>query len=185
MLIDSGADTTLLPRSIIATLGIEGTGERYPLVAFMTTGRNLAAKPRSAVQTSPGRGFIEEVQDVLLHTARPHDVEKAPVGQLDDLDHLRANLFRGFRAPLLELLMSFSAKASIGLRSPGRVAVPLARDPQFPGYQREPRSSQRLRQSRRGRVALDTLDLIVQQKSDFPEKPSVASSRTIGFNGPC
>lgn len=34
MLIDSGADATLLPRSIIATLGIEGTGERYPLVAF-------------------------------------------------------------------------------------------------------------------------------------------------------
>lgn len=34
MLIDSGADATLLPRSAVATLGIVGTGERYQLVAF-------------------------------------------------------------------------------------------------------------------------------------------------------
>lgn len=34
MLIDSGADASLLPRSAIATLGIAGTGERYQLVAF-------------------------------------------------------------------------------------------------------------------------------------------------------
>ncbi len=31
----------------------------------------LAAKPRSAIQTSPGRGFIDEVQDFLLHPAKP------------------------------------------------------------------------------------------------------------------
>ena len=34
MLIDSGADATLLPRSAVASLGIMGTGERYQLVAF-------------------------------------------------------------------------------------------------------------------------------------------------------
>jgi len=34
MLIDSGADASLLPRSAVATLGIVGTGERYQLVAF-------------------------------------------------------------------------------------------------------------------------------------------------------
>jgi hypothetical protein len=34
MLIDSGADATLLPRSAVASLGIRGTGERYDLVAF-------------------------------------------------------------------------------------------------------------------------------------------------------
>jgi hypothetical protein len=33
MLIDSGADATLLPRSA-ASLGLEGTGERYQLVGF-------------------------------------------------------------------------------------------------------------------------------------------------------
>lgn len=34
MLIDSGADITLLPRSAVASLGIVGTGERYQLAAF-------------------------------------------------------------------------------------------------------------------------------------------------------
>ncbi len=34
MLIDSGADATLLPKSTVGSLGIEGTGERYQLVAF-------------------------------------------------------------------------------------------------------------------------------------------------------
>ncbi len=29
MLIDSGADATLLPRSAVTSLGLEGTGERY------------------------------------------------------------------------------------------------------------------------------------------------------------
>jgi hypothetical protein len=32
MLIDSGADATLLPRFAAASLGLEGTGERYQLV---------------------------------------------------------------------------------------------------------------------------------------------------------
>jgi hypothetical protein len=34
MLIDSGADATLLPQSALASLGLTGTGERYRLVAF-------------------------------------------------------------------------------------------------------------------------------------------------------
>ena len=34
MLIDSGADATLLPKLAIASIGIGGTGERYQLVAF-------------------------------------------------------------------------------------------------------------------------------------------------------
>lgn len=34
MLIDSGADVTLLPRSAVTSLGLMGTGERYDLVAF-------------------------------------------------------------------------------------------------------------------------------------------------------
>ena len=71
----------------------------------MTTGRYLAAKPRSAIQTSPGRGFIDQVQDFLLHLARPNDVEKTAIGQLDEFEDLASNLFRGFWAPLLELLV--------------------------------------------------------------------------------
>jgi predicted aspartyl protease len=34
VLIDSGADATLLPRAAVASLAIEATGERYELVAF-------------------------------------------------------------------------------------------------------------------------------------------------------
>ncbi len=34
MLIDSGADATLLPKSAIASLGLAGTGDRYGLEAF-------------------------------------------------------------------------------------------------------------------------------------------------------
>jgi hypothetical protein len=34
MLIDCGADATLLPKAAVASLGIKGTGERYRLVAF-------------------------------------------------------------------------------------------------------------------------------------------------------
>jgi hypothetical protein len=37
MLLDSGADATLLPKSAIAALGLAGTGERYRLVAFDDT----------------------------------------------------------------------------------------------------------------------------------------------------
>jgi hypothetical protein len=34
MLIDTGADVTLLPAAILSSLGIVGTGESYQLVAF-------------------------------------------------------------------------------------------------------------------------------------------------------
>ena len=34
MLIDSGADVTLIPKSAIEALGLAGTGQRYQLVAF-------------------------------------------------------------------------------------------------------------------------------------------------------
>jgi len=71
----------------------------------MTTGRNLAAKPRSAVQTSPGRGFIKEVQDFLFHRAGPDDVEEVPIGKFDDLDDLTPDPFSGFRTPFPELLV--------------------------------------------------------------------------------
>jgi hypothetical protein len=37
MLLDSGADATLLPRAAVARLGVVGTGERYDVVAFNGT----------------------------------------------------------------------------------------------------------------------------------------------------
>lgn len=43
MLIDSGADTTLLPVAAVALLGLAGTGERYQLEAFDGTTRESEA----------------------------------------------------------------------------------------------------------------------------------------------
>ena len=40
----------------------------------MTTGRVLAASPRSASQISPGWGFIEQVEDLLFGGARARDI---------------------------------------------------------------------------------------------------------------
>lgn len=34
LLIDSGADATLLPRSAVASLGLDATGQRYQLIGF-------------------------------------------------------------------------------------------------------------------------------------------------------
>src|SRR6478736_5778228 len=34
LLIDSGADATLLPRAAVASLGLDATGERYQLIGF-------------------------------------------------------------------------------------------------------------------------------------------------------
>ena len=43
MLIDSGADATLLPRAAVASLDLRGTGERYQLVGFDGTVSESAA----------------------------------------------------------------------------------------------------------------------------------------------
>jgi hypothetical protein len=62
----------------------------------MTTGRYLAAKPRSVIKTSPGLGFIDQVRDFQLDLTRPSDVEKSPVAQLDEFNDLAPNLFHNF-----------------------------------------------------------------------------------------
>lgn len=43
LLIDSGADATLLPRSAVESLGLDDTGERYQLVGFDGTISESAA----------------------------------------------------------------------------------------------------------------------------------------------
>lgn len=59
MLIDSGADATLLPRSAVASLGIAGTGERYSLMAFDgTTTKSEAAHVDLVFLNGRFRGHI-------------------------------------------------------------------------------------------------------------------------------
>jgi len=83
-----------------------GRSSPEPWRETMTTGRNLAAKPRSAIQTSPGSGFIELIQNFRFHLARPCDIEKTQVRQFDDLGHLAPNPLGGFRAPFPEHLIT-------------------------------------------------------------------------------
>ncbi len=47
----------------------------------MTTGRVLAASPRSASQISPGWGFIEQVEDLLFGGARAREVKDGVIGE--------------------------------------------------------------------------------------------------------
>src|SRR5437764_13742907 len=76
----------------------------------ITTGRYLAAKPRSASQTSPGRGFIYSVQNLLFHGPGAHEIQHALIGQFHDFHDLLPNLFRDFRRPLAELLVQVSCE---------------------------------------------------------------------------
>jgi predicted aspartyl protease len=66
MLIDSGADATLLPRSAVASLGIAGTGEHYQLVGFDgTTNESEAARAAVIFMNETFRGrFLQVESDV-------------------------------------------------------------------------------------------------------------------------
>lgn len=73
----------------------------------MTTGRVLAASPRSASQISPGRGFIEQVQDVLFGAARARDVEDVVIGEFYHLGDALSGLCRSLRSPLAQPSVEF------------------------------------------------------------------------------
>jgi len=51
----------------------------------MTTGRVLAASPKSVSQISPGWGLIEQVQNFLFGGARACDVKDVVIGELNHL----------------------------------------------------------------------------------------------------
>jgi predicted aspartyl protease len=63
MLIDSGADATLLPKSALASLGLTGTGERYQLVAFDgTTNESEAVRAVLVFLNKTFRGRFLQVE---------------------------------------------------------------------------------------------------------------------------
>src|ERR1017187_5588417 len=66
----------------------------------ITTGRVFAASPRSANQTSPGCGLIEQVENLLFRRARAHQIENVLVGQVNDLCYALSYVSRRFRLPL-------------------------------------------------------------------------------------
>lgn len=64
-------------------------------------------RPRSASQTSPGCGFIYEVEDFLFYGARAGEVERAFVGAVDDFGDALADIGGGFRLPVAEAVVKF------------------------------------------------------------------------------
>jgi hypothetical protein len=68
----------------------------------MTTGRVLAASPRSASQMSPGWGFIEQVEDLLFGGTRTREIKDVVVGELYDLGDALPGLRRRLRLPLAQ-----------------------------------------------------------------------------------
>lgn len=66
----------------------------------MTTGRVFAASPGSASQISPGRGFIEQVEDLLFGGARTRDIKDVLIVQLYEFSDTLPGLSRCVRLPL-------------------------------------------------------------------------------------
>src|ERR1035438_1105212 len=68
----------------------------------MTTGRVLAASPRSAGQISPGWGFIEQVEDLLFGGARARDIKDVVIGEFYNLNDALPGLSCRLRFPLAQ-----------------------------------------------------------------------------------
>jgi hypothetical protein len=81
MLIDSGADVTLIPKSAIAALGLAGGGQRYQLVAFDGTASESEAV--QAIVVFLNRRFRGQYLVI--------DTEIGILGR-DVLNHLRLSL---------------------------------------------------------------------------------------------
>ncbi len=58
----------------------------------MTTGRVLAARPRSANQTSPGCGFIDQIQNFLFYGSRPGQIENIVISEFNNLVDALSNV---------------------------------------------------------------------------------------------
>jgi len=73
----------------------------------MTTGRVLAASPRSANQISPGWGFIEQIEDFLLGGARARDIQDVVISELYHFHDALSSLCRRLRLPLAQSGLQF------------------------------------------------------------------------------
>ena len=73
----------------------------------VTTGRVLAASPRSASQISPGWGFIEQVEDLLFGGARARYIKDVVISELYYFGDALPGLCRRLRLPLAQSLIQF------------------------------------------------------------------------------
>jgi len=68
----------------------------------ITTGRVFAVSPKSANQTSPGCGFIEQVEDLLFDSTLTHQIENVMVSEFHNLGNPLSHLSSCFRLPLAQ-----------------------------------------------------------------------------------
>jgi hypothetical protein len=71
----------------------------------MTTGHVFAERPRSASQTSPGWGFIEEVEHFLLDLAGASQVQRVGISRCDDLFDASLDFPNSVWPPLSQFLV--------------------------------------------------------------------------------
>jgi hypothetical protein len=73
--------------------------------------RDDHAKPKSASQTSPGCGLIEQIQDFLLRRSRAHQIEYVLIGNIDDLGNKLPDLGSRLRLPLAQFGVEFFSQS--------------------------------------------------------------------------
>ncbi len=73
----------------------------------MTTGRVSAATPKSASPISPGRGFLEQLEDLLFGGAGARNVKDVVIGELYHLGDALPSLSRRLRLPLAQSSVQF------------------------------------------------------------------------------
>src|SRR5580658_5277247 len=109
---------------MISVLGASGSNRET-----MTTGGVFAAKPRSASQISPGRGSIQDVQNVLLAGPGTQQIERVLIRQSNNFAHAFAYLIGRLRPPLMQSgVQRFKQGFHQDYTSKPFYAVPVSRD---------------------------------------------------------
>ena len=101
----SGRDTSYGLSLFCVVRGTYNTSARGGLGSShdtITTGRVFAASPRSANQTSPGCGLIEQVEDLLFGGAGAREIEDIVVREFDDFRDTISRLGGRPRLPLAQ-----------------------------------------------------------------------------------
>jgi hypothetical protein len=119
---------------MINALGASGSNRET-----ITTRRVFAAKPRSASQIPPGRGFIQDVQNFLLAGPGTQQVERVLIRQSNNFAHAFTHLIGRLRLPLMQSgVQRFKQGFHQDYTSKTFYAVPVRRDkvnrrdPRFP-----------------------------------------------------
>jgi len=124
----NGTSYGLLLRCVVrGTYKTRARGGKGSWRETMTTGRVLAARPKSANQISPGWGFIEQVEDLLFDGARARDVKDIVIGEFYDLSDALPGFCRRLRLPLAQSSIQFLRQGVHGDLLPSLLVYAIGR----------------------------------------------------------